>query len=87
MLMFYQMLPQKAVRFLMTSLSQKWKKSVNWCLINSLFDDWVGAAYKQEAFVNHVITWNTEIFFMLQTHAFKCKTLTWILLSEKETLL
>ena len=63
------------------------KKSVNSGLINSLFDDCVGAAYKQEASVNHVITWDTEIFFILQTPAFKYKTLTVILLSEKETLL
>ena len=37
-------------------------------------DDCVRAAYKQEASVNHlhhVITWDTQIFFMLQTPAFK----------------
>ena len=71
MLMFYQMLSQKAVRFLLTWFSQKRKISVNLRLIKSLFDDCVGAAYKQEASVNHVITWDTQIFFMLQTPAFK----------------
>ena len=57
-----------------------------------LIDDCVGAAYKQEASVNHlhhVITWDTQIFFVLQTPAFKynIKTLTGILLRETETLL
>ena len=37
-------------------------------LISSLFDDYVGAAYKQEASVSHVITWDTQIFFMLLLH-------------------
>ena len=69
--MFYQMSSQKEVRFLLTSFSQERKISVNLCLINSLFDDCVGAAYKQEASVDHVITWDTQIFFILQTPAFK----------------
>ena len=50
------------------------KKNIcKWRLINLLFNDCVGAAYKQESSVNHVITWDTEIFFMLQTPAFKDK--------------
>ena len=77
---------------MLTKFSQKRKISVNWRLINSLSDDCVGAAYKQEASVNHlhhVITWDTQIFFVLQTPAFKynIKTLTGILLRETETLL
>ena len=78
---------QKEVRFLLTSFSQERKISVNWCLIHSLFDDCVGAANKQESSVNHVITWDTQIVFTLQTPAIQHKTLTGILLSEKETLL
>ena len=78
MFVFYQVLPQKAVRFLLTSFSQKRKTSVNWRLIKSLFDDCVGAAYKQGASVDLVITWDTHIFFMLQTPAFKYKPLTGI---------
>ena len=61
MLMFYQMLPQKVVRFVLTLFFQK-KISVNLRLIKSLLDDCVGAAYKQEASINHVITWDTQIF-------------------------
>ena len=71
MSMFYQMLPHKEVRLLLTYFFQKRKISVNWRLTKSLFDDCVGAAYKQEASVNHVITWDTQIFLMLQTPAFK----------------
>ena len=69
MLMFYQMLPQKAVRFVLTLFFQEKK---------SLFDDCVGAAYKQEASVNHVITWDTQIFLMLQTPAFKYNINLWL---------
>ena len=55
-------------------LTQKRKISLNWRLNNSMTDDCVRAAYKQEASVNHlhhVITWDIQIFFMLQTPAFK----------------
>ena len=81
MLMFYQMFSQKAVRFLLTWFSQKRKISVNLRLIKSLFDDCVGAAYKQEASVNHVITWDTQIFFHAADTCFQeqRKTLTEIL--------
>ena len=49
------------------------KNNCMWCLINLLFNDCVGAAYKQESSVNHVITWDTQIFLMLQTPIFKYK--------------
>ena len=41
--------------------NEKKKTFINWRLINSQFADCVGAAYEQEASVNHlhdVITWD-----------------------------
>ena len=85
MLVLYQVLPHKVI------VDLEKKNICNWRLINSLCDDCVGAADKQETPVNNVITWDTgsilKYFHATDTwFSIQHKTLTGRLLREIETL-